>query len=206
MIISDEEYEILSNRCKNYIDKRCIIRNTPMPGKIPGTINTWMFYLRNGLFNPDFIQAIGTLFFYKIEKEIGHFNFQITGLETGSTPLISTFPLIGKIHDIHINAFSIRKKQKEYGLKNWIEGVVNPTVPCLLVDDLCNSSASMKIAYDVLKLYNLPTMDYAFTIVNKVNKDIHADSRVTTDMYLPPSIKMIYLFDLDDFDLYNPSH
>jgi orotate phosphoribosyltransferase len=158
------------------------------------------------MFNPDFIQAIGTLFFYKIEKEIGHFNFQITGLETGSTPMISTFPLIGKMYDIHINAFSIRKTQKEYGLKNWIEGVVNSKVPCLLVDDLCNSSASMKIAYDVLKLYNLPTMDYAFTIVNKVNKDIHLESRVQTDMYLPSSIKMIYLFDLDDFNLYNPSH
>jgi hypothetical protein len=42
--------------------------------------------------------------------------------------------------------------------------------------------------------------------VNKVNKKTHNEQRQTTDMYLPNTIKIIHLFDLDDFNLNNPSH
>jgi orotate phosphoribosyltransferase len=176
-----------------------------MPGKLPGTRYTWMFYLRNGLFNHEFSSAISQMFLYKAIHEIGHFDFQITGLETASTPMLTSIPLIGRVFGIDINSFSIRKERKEYGLQNIIEGLPNDK-PCLLLDDLCNSSASMRRAHDVLLEEKLQVMNFAFCIVNKVNKDIHAQSRQTTDMYLPDTIKMIHLFDLDDFNLFGSSH
>lgn len=205
-MINFENIPEIHQQCKEFINKNCIVRNTKMPGKLPGTTYTWMFYLRNGLFNPDFLQAISTLFLHKVQEEVGHYHFQLAGLETGSTPLLVSIPIFAKLYDIDLRAFSIRKQRKEYGLLNDIEGVVYPELPIMLVDDLCNSSMSMRKAYDVVTGHGLSVMPFAFSIVNKVNKGIHHPSRQTSDMYLPENIKMIYLFDLDDFDLDKPSH
>jgi orotate phosphoribosyltransferase len=199
------DYDELHFWTKNYIEKNCLIKNRVMPGKLPGTTYTWIFYLRNGLFNHEFLSAVSQMFIQKVKHEIGHFDFQISGLETGSTPLLAGIPLIGRVFDLNINSFSIRKEQKTYGLLNWIEGMPNEK-PVMLIDDLCNSSMSMKKSYDILQEEKIPVFNYAFSIINKVNKNIHKETRVKSDMYLPEDIKMIYLFDLDDFNLENPSH
>lgn len=204
-MISDNDYASLREWVKQYIDSKCIIRKLGMPGKVPGTYYSWIFYLRNGLFDHQFSSAISQMFIYKIQKEIGHFDFQITGLETASTPMLATIPIIGRVFNLDINSFSIRKNRKEYGLLNWIEGIPN-SKPCLIIDDLCNSSMSMKTAYNVLEQHKLQIFPYSFCIVNKVNKKIHHQNRVNHDMYLPEHVKIIYLFDLDDFNLHNPSH
>lgn len=210
-MVTIEEYNECYEFVKNYIDRYCIVRKKGMPGKLQNTTYNWCFYLRNGLFNPNVMFAISQMFMYKINEEIGNYNFQIAGLETGSTPLLAGIPLVAKgTHKININAFSIRKEQKKYALKNWIEGIPNRQ-PVMIIDDLCNSSASMKKSYDILKNTFideklLEVFNYAFCIVNKVNKGTHDQKREITDMYLPESIKIIYLFDLDDFNLNNPSH
>ncbi len=199
------DYDELHQWTKKYIEEKCLIKNRWMPGKIPGTSYTWIFYLRNGLFNHEFLSAVSQMYLYKIKQEVGHFDFQIAGLETGSTPLLAGIPLISRVFNLDINSFSIRKEQKTYGLLNWIEGIPNEK-PVMLIDDLCNSSMSMKQGYDILRNENIDVFNYAFSLVNKVNKNIHKEVRTRTDMYLPENIKMIYLFDLDDFNLYNPSH
>jgi orotate phosphoribosyltransferase len=204
-MISHIEYSELHEWTKNYIDTKCIVRNTPMPGKKPGSRYTWMFYLRNGLFNHEFSSAVSQMFLYKIMQEVGHFDFQITGLETASTPMLASIPLVSRVFGLDLNAFSIRKQKKEYGLLNIIEGIPNDK-PCLLIDDLCNSSESLWRAYNTLLNEKLEVLDFAFCIVNKVNKEIHEQSRQSTDMYLPEHMKMIYLFDLDDFSLFGTSH
>jgi orotate phosphoribosyltransferase len=207
LLVKDKKmnYDELHFWTKNYIEKNCLIKNRVMPGKLPGTTYTWIFYLRNGLFNHEFLSAVSQMFIQKVKHEIGHFDFQISGLETGSTPLLAGIPLIGRVFDLNINSFSIRKEQKTYGLLNWIEGMPNEK-PVMLIDDLCNSSMSMKKSYDILQEEKIPVFNYAFSIINKVNKNIHKETRVKSDMYLPEDIKMIYLFDLDDFNLENPSH
>lgn len=207
MICTQTQYNDAYEFCKKYIDEVCIIRGHAMRGKMPGTVYTKMFYLRRGLFNPDFARSISLLFLAKIEKEIGHFNFQLTGLETGATPLLSSIPLVAKSYNIDINSFSVRKQRKSYGLLNWLEGIPN-SKPILLIDDLCNSSASMSTAYNTIQVHHpdLQFMNNAFAIVNKVNKGVHEKKREETDMYLPETIKMLYLYDMDDFGLTNPSH
>lgn len=194
-MIDEQIYNDLHTWVKSYINDKCIIRNTKMPGKLPGTTYTWMFYLRRGLFNHEFLSAVAQMFYYKVEKEIGHFNFQLAGLETASTPMISSFPIIGRIYNKNINAFSIRKERKEYGLKNWIEGIPNDK-PVLLVDDLCNSSNSLYTAKEVLENENIPILNYAFVLVNKT---VHKEK--TEDKYMKSNIKMLSLFDLNDFGL-----
>jgi len=204
-MITDLQYDELKQWVGTYIDENCIIRNTPMPGKSPGSTYTWMFYLRNGLFHHSFLTAISQMFLYRVCHDVGHFDFQLSGLETASTPMLAGIPMVARAFDIRLNSFSVRKEQKTYGLMNWIEGRPNDK-PVMLIDDLCNSSRSMEFARQVLEAERIPVLDCAFCIVNKVNKEIHEQNRQITDMYLPKSMKVISLFDLDDFELYNPSH
>jgi orotate phosphoribosyltransferase len=201
----NHHYQELREWTMQYIDKHCIVRNRRMPGKAPGTTYTWMFYLRRGLFNHEFLSAVAQMFYYKARYEVGHVDFQLTGLETAATPMLAGFPLIGRALDVDMNAFVVRKDQKTYGLQNWIEGVPNER-PAMIIDDLCNSSASMAKCYRILKDHNIPILPYAFSIINKVNKGVHTETREKTDMYLSPDIKVLSLFTLDDFNLFNPSH
>jgi orotate phosphoribosyltransferase len=199
------DYIELKNWTKNYISDNCIVRNTVMPGKAPGSTYTWMFYLRRGLFNHEFLSAVSQLFIHELSRIDPKLNFQISGLETAATPMLAGIPLIGRAMDLNINSFVVRKEQKEYGLMNWIEGIPNKK-PVLILDDLCNSSASMAKCYNILKAHNLQIYPYAFCIVNKSNRQVHDQKRLNSDMYLPSNIKVLSLFTLDDFGLYNPSH
>ena len=176
-----------------------------MPGKVPGSTYTWMFYLRNGLFNHNFLINVSQMFLYHMERADPNFDFQITGLETAATPLLAAIPMVGSIMGVDLNAFVVRKTRKEYGLQNIIEGLPNNKLS-VIIDDLCNSSKSMAQCLKVLQEEQIPIANVAFAIVNKSNKEVHDEARLKSDMYLPPEIKVISLFTLDDFGLTNPSH
>lgn len=197
-MLSEKEYNILHNHCALHINKHSIWRSEngeTIPGKAPGSRYSWQFYLRKSLFNPEIATAISMMYLDKIEKEIGHFDFQISGLETASTPLITAITLVAMQYGIRLNAFSVRKEQKEYGLKNWIEGVPDPDLPVMICDDLCNSQSSMLFAKNIIEEHDLPVMDKAFSVVNKRNDP---DGK---DLHLPNYMEMMYLFSLDDFGL-----
>jgi orotate phosphoribosyltransferase len=176
-----------------------------MPGKSPGSTYTWMFYLRNGLFNHQFLINISQMFIYHMERIDPKFNFQLTGLETAATPMLAAIPMVASVMGIDINAFVVRKDRKTYGLLNVIEGVPNNKL-AVIIDDLCNSSRSMAQCLNTLTAEDIPVANVAFVIVNKSNEEVHDNFRMIGDMYLPKEIKVISLFTLDDFDLYNPSH
>lgn len=203
--ITDSEYEELKVWVHRYIDTKCIVRDTKMPSKQPGKYYTWMFYLRRGLFNHEFVSAVSQMFLYQMERQDVLLDFQLSGLETASTPLLVGIPLIARVYGDDINAFVVRKERKEYGLLNTIEGLPNTKLTVML-DDLCNSSMSLNKCFNELNRLNIPVASKAFTIVNKSNKHIHDDQRHRSDMYLPSDIEVISLFTLDDFNLNNPSH
>lgn len=205
MRVNDPQYEVLKEWVHNYIDTKCIVRNQEMPGKAPGSTYTWMFYLRNGLFNHQFLINISQMFIYHMERLDPKFNFQLTGLETAATPMLAAIPMVASVMGIDINAFVVRKDRKTYGLLNVIEGVPNNKL-AVIIDDLCNSSRSMAQCLNTLTAEDIPVANVAFVIVNKSNEEVHDNFRMIGDMYLPKEIKVISLFTLDDFDLYNPSH
>jgi len=206
MIIDDKTYDNRYEYCKQFIDKLCIWRSKngeTLPAKTPGHNYTWMFYLRRGLFDKDFLESIAEMFIYKVEREIGHFNFQLAGMETAATPMITGIPLVCRDYGIEIESFSIRKERKEYGLRNWIEGLPNTDLPVMLVDDLCNSQNSLLKAYSIIEQSNLSSLGSSFTIVNKANKeDIY---KMDGDKYFKNAnipMNIISLYTLDDFNLY----
>jgi orotate phosphoribosyltransferase len=203
--ISDEHYLGLRQWVHNYIDTKCIVRDTVMPAKRKGYAYTWMFYLRRGLFDPMFLINVSQMFIYKMERIDPNLDFQISGLETAATPLIVGLSMVSKVMNKDINAFIVRKERKEYGLLNMFEGTPNDKI-VVMMDDLCNSSNSLSICLQRLIDEGLMVADVAFTIVNKSNKEVHTEKRLNTDMYLPDSVQVISLFTLDDFNLTDPSH
>lgn len=197
-MITEKEYNILHNYCAVHINKDAIWRSKngeTIPGKAPGTQYTWQFYLRKVLFNPEIATAVSMMYLHKIEKEIGNFDFQIAGLETASTPLIMSIVMVAMQNGIKLNAFSVRKNQKEYGLRNWIEGIPDPDLPVMVCDDLCNSQSSMAFAKNIIEDHGLFVMNKAFSVVNKRN---NPDGK---DFNLPDHMEVIHLFSLDDFGL-----
>jgi orotate phosphoribosyltransferase len=203
MLLTQEQYNQKRLFVKNFINEFCIYRVKPgepkLPGKLPNTLYTWQFYLRRGLFNHEFLTAVSELFLQKVHEELNTFDFQIAGLETASTPLLAGIPLVAAKYGLDINAFSIRKNRKEYGLLNWIEGRVN-NKPIMLIDDLCSSTASLDKAYKVLLSVNLTNiLNRAFCVVNK--KNVIDRNQPVVDKYLTEEIKVMYLYSLDDFNL-----
>ena len=203
--ISDEEYFYAQEWLRDYINKYCIVRNTRMPGKGGKTWYSWMFYLRRGLFNPEFNINVAKMFLHKMERIDADFNFQITGLETAAYPMLTAIPMVAKVYGIDINAFIVRKSRKDYGLLNVFEGRPNQKVS-IIIDDLCNSTMSMAKCYKTLEQENMEVASVAFAIVNKSNRGSHSAQRLATDMYLPQDIQVLSLFTLDDFGLSDPSH
>jgi len=219
-MIEDKLYETSLNWLRKYIDENCIVRGQFMKGKVPGTNYTWCFYLRKGLYNPEFNKHLAVCFLYKIKKEVGHFDFQLSGLETAATPMITSLPIYAKqLLDIDLHSFIFRKAPKEYGLEEPWEGTPKFDTPTLLVDDLANSTMSLKICSDICRNYEIQKLNYAFVIVNKVNRNYYDmglpeeqysksehELRQKHDMYLDPNTTIISLFDMDEFNLKGASH
>lgn len=205
MRIKDPQYDVLKEWVHNYIDTKCIVRDQEMSGKTPGSTYTWMFCLRNGLFNHQFLINVSQMFIYHMERLDPKFNFQLTGLETAATPMLAAIPMVASVMGIDINSFVVRKERKTYGLLNVIEGIPNNKL-AVMIDDLCNSSRSMAQCLNTLTVENIPVANVAFSIVNKSNEGAHDENRLAGDMYLPKEIKVVSLFTLDDFNLSDPSH
>lgn len=175
MKISKEEYDEYKNFCYEYIKTNCIITGT-FPSKVQNQNFSYMFYMKRGLYNADFLDKCCKMLVYKIEKYINNFDFQITGMETGSTPLLIGLNLIFKQYDLNINTFSVRKEKKTYGLLNRIEGVPN-LKKILIVDDIMNTGSTNLECRKYLHEENLNN-------IHDFNISILCKSPKPTDIYL----------------------
>lgn len=186
MKVNQDMYDHYHKFVKDYISTMCIERNVGF---------TWVMFLRRGTFDPEFLTAISIMFLYHAERQIDpDYNFQIVGLETGATPIVTGISLIAKLYlEVDINAFVVRKDVKEYGSVTDIEGLLNDK-PVLILDDLCNTAFSMRRCYDVVKSYDLPVLPKVFSIVNVHDK-----------LEYLPDHDMISLYTLEDFDLKRPN-
>jgi len=204
-LVSDEVYEKSFEACRFYIDNYCIWRSKngeTIPAKETGKSYRWQFYLRKALFEKRFISTFTHLFVYHIEKEIGHFDFQIAGLETAATPLVSALPITCQVlYNIDINGFSVRKERKEYGLKNWIEGNFVPEKKVLIVDDLSASGNSIEKCYDILLEHNANIENFVFSCVDKMTSVEQERYGITLETNNKDNLKIISPFNLDHFKL-----
>jgi len=184
--MSDDKKLELKSKLTEYIDKYCIFRCNPniqySPDLSKGTIpsksplirdNTYQIYLRNLTHNSVMSYYVSILLldsilnYYKEKNEIPY--FQLCGLETGSLPLITAIQQIALKYNLNINAFSIRKKRKSYGIMNLIDGI--PTdAPVIILDDMINSGSSVFKCYEACKYeLDLKIVNQLFSIITFMN-------------------------------------
>jgi len=195
-MIDSKVNEYMRAWLREYINENCIVRVKPgeplLPGRKSGVEYSWQFYLRRGLFNSKFLNYTGCLFWNIFADKHRENPFQIAGLETGSTPLIVGLTMTAPLFDINVNSFSIRSQRKTYGLKNIFEGIVDPDMPVLIVDDLSNSKETIHRARAECKQESLTLLDDVFTVVHK---DYYSNYVVKD------GINYYSLFGLNNFDL-----
>jgi hypothetical protein len=201
-ILSDEEREEKHSAAAKFFAEKAVYRvpaGQPwLLGKAPGTRYAWQMYSRKAMFNPEFAENVATLALDMLATEIGNFDFQLGGLETAAVPVMCAIQAHARVRGVDINVVSVRKNRKDYGLFNWIEGDLN-SKPVLLVDDICNSTESLRTAMRVLgDEYKALFLNRTFTLVNKCNRGA---PNISYDKNMPDTFEALYLFDLDDIGL-----
>jgi orotate phosphoribosyltransferase len=151
-----------------YINEACLYRVGPgeelLPARKADQKYSWQFYLRRGLTNAEFLRKVGELFWAHFAPVYDKQPFQVTGLETGATPLVIGIAMTAPFP---VNCFVTRAERKTYGLKNRFEGIIIGDLPVMIVDDLKSSKSTMHRCKTYLEEAGLDVFDTAFAIIDK---------------------------------------
>lgn len=146
--------------CRDFIDRYCILRCAPGKALIlakDGGVNTWQFYMPIAALNQEFAWRIAQMFW----EHFGTERFQICACESGGVPLLSAL----QAHR-PVSGFVIKKQAKNYGLKNWLEGRVDPDLPVLLIDDVFGGGKTLTTQANRLAEFGLRLFPEAFCIAS----------------------------------------
>jgi len=189
---------------RKFINDNCIARVPEGSKELPSYKNQgsgyyrWQFYLRAALFNPKILNIVVQDFLLKYEAPIKAGVVQLCGVESASTPLLTSIAIACYNRGHSVNVFSIRKEQKPYGKRNWIEGKVQDNKIAMLVDDLTSTSHKTAIhGASVLHNHAIPIADHMYAMVFKSHKP--EDNNIKL---LGRNVTVSFTFSLNDFDLY----
>lgn len=205
MILDDAVYRGYKDHLQKFIDTEVLFRANPEvvyseglePGKMYGNPYiknmTYQFFVRRLTHNPimchSAVALIADHIAGNIEDGTEHPTFQFCGLETGSLPLIAALQMYFLQVGVAVNAFTVRKSRKPYGLFNLIEGTPNKN-PIIFIDDLIHSGNSCRRVKDVVEYeVGVESAKNAYCIVH-INKfgNWVGDTAINT------------IFKLEDFD------
>lgn len=188
---------------RSYINDNCIARVEPGSKKLPSYMGqgsgyyTWQFYLREALFNPRILSIIVMDFLSKYEAPLKAGVVQLCGVESASTPLLTAIAIACHNRGYDVNVFSIRKEQKPYGKKNWLEGKVVENKVAMLIDDLTSTSHKTAIhGASVLHNHAIPIANHIYAVVFKTDKPENNKIKL-----LDRDIFVSSMFDLNDFNM-----
>ena len=181
-------------RIARFIKRECIEyspKESYFFGKLPGARYKSQFYLSRLLYNQELMKDVAEHFHDIVEKEIGHWNFQLAGREWSAIPLLMFLPqYLEHFKFVSINSFMIKRDRKTYGIHNYIEGQPN-NLPVLMVDDLCNSTNSFIHCKKVIqaKETGLELLPFIFAVLNK--KHYEVEDTMKFDKYLGSDYKAL---------------
>jgi hypothetical protein len=188
---------------RKFINDNCIARVPPGSKALPSYMGqgsgyyTWQFYLREALFNPKILNIVVKDFLSKYEELIKSGLVQLCGVESASTPILTGIAIACCHRGYNVNVFSVRKEQKPYGKKNWLEGRVLENKLTMLVDDLTSTSHKTSIhAASVLFNHAIPLADQSYAMVFKTDKPENNKIKL-----LGREVTVGFMFSLNDFDL-----
>lgn len=198
MITADEK-----EFARNYINDNCIARvpegSHALPSyKAQGTgYYRWQFYPRAALYHPLILDMIVRDFLVVYGDALKAGIYQLCGVEAASSPILTAVMLECHRRGYDVNIFSIRKEQKPYGLRNWIEGAYRQSQPALLVDDVTSERHKTTVhAAKILVMHKVPIAPFSYTFIFKTKMP---EMKIRLE---GQTITVASLFNLNDFDLY----
>jgi len=66
----------------------------------------------------------------------------VGGLTFGADPIAMATAFASELNDQPVNAFSIRKTQKDHGIVKWVEGDIRPGEKVVVIDDVATTGGS----------------------------------------------------------------
>lgn len=216
MFLDEDKKQQIKKELYDYIDTKCIFRCDPqiryvdgiekgkLPTKKPSKDHSmYQFYLRNLTHNPIMLTHVSAIFLddllTKIKNKEENNHFQLCGLATSSISLMTAIQMSALRLNINVNAFTIRKERKSYGLFNLVDGM--PTgAPVIVVDDLIKSGNSVAECLEVCKY------EFGLTPSKNTYSIIKMKSNITQFNYKDNLISINSIFKKSDFNYeYDPS-
>jgi len=187
-------------KMRETINDKCIVRVPRGSQELPALDGqgyyTWQFYLRRVLLDPPCLQLICEDFWNRFEQLFNLEPFQLAGVESAAVPLITALVIDGAVRGLDLNAFTIRKTRKNYGLRNLIEGSPSGR-PVLFVDDLTSPKHNaFWHAIHAISQSGLKLNGHGYVLVRKQNAD--TCPIIETSM---GRVKIDSLFTLSDFSM-----
>lgn len=124
--------EILLEKSFKYSEK-------PIFKLASGKMSNYYINCKATTLDSEAMNLIGHIFYNKIKEH--HVN-AIGGLTQGADPIAVAVAMISGIKDDPVNAFVVRKKAKEHGLKKLIEGNIHEGDIVIIVDDVVTTGQS----------------------------------------------------------------
>ncbi len=156
-----------------------------------GVPSKYLFQLRQTTMLPEGAALIGQIVVEYMQREglkcIG-------GLELGAVPLVAAIAVVSHYACYPVNAFFVRKKAKEHGAREKIDGYVRNGEEVMFADDVATSGKSILAAIEGMKTeYPTSPVRRAFVVVDR--------QEGATEMLASHGIKLISLFKKSDFSI-----
>jgi orotate phosphoribosyltransferase len=116
-----------------------------------GRQSTYLFQLRQTTLLPEGAALIGEII---VEYMKRHGIASIGGLELGAVPLVASVAAASHLKGFPVDAFFIRKAQKEHGARERIDGHLRAGAEVLMVDDVATTGGSILKAIEGMKSEN----------------------------------------------------
>ena len=134
--------------------------------------------------NPRGMYLIGHIIFDRVKdlsiKGIG-------GLTFGADPIAMAVAFASELKGLPINAFSIRKTQKDHGIIKWVEGDMTPGDRVVIIDDVATTGGSTIKAIERARTEGLDVVAAVILVdrqeggLENIQKHVNASAVITKD-------------------------
>jgi orotate phosphoribosyltransferase len=113
-----------------------------------GRQSTYLFQLRQTTLLPEGAALIGEIIVDYMRR---HGITAIGGLELGAVPLVASVAAVSHLKNYPIDAFFVRKAQKEHGARERVDGHLRVGSEVLMVDDVATTGGSILKAIEGMR-------------------------------------------------------
>lgn len=152
-------------KLKELIISRCVEVKESGFTLASGKVSNLYIDLRRLTQDPLGISLIGRLVLNKIYEVAAEADY-VGGLETGSIPISTSVALLSLDQRKPLSAFWVRKRQKDHGLQNLIEGNLAKGKSAVIVDDTITTGGSSLQAAEAVRNFGANVV-YVIGIVDR---------------------------------------